>query len=373
MSNSEFFSKINHHQILIPLGFLIIGIFAQKFFNLNIYILLTLQALLLISIIWLKNSPRAIKIILFSTFFLSGAILLWAKTYEFKDLRKKISNRPLELKCEVLENRPTKNNIWKEAIKFRAYESRTNSSFDFLCFCSLPSELKMGDQIYLEGLTLNFKEKSNKNNQGLDKPNFDDYLIKEGVIGSCFSRRLNYRKIENESYFSNFITTRKKNLLSRLEGKLNKSSYALFSLMFLGNKGVLVDPALKDKFSFWGLLHYLARSGLHVVVFILFWRFFLSFIPMLFRFKQIFLILLSIIYALLSFPSVSFSRAFLVFILYEVGKLLEMQVIFLYLLSLVCFFMVLTNPLIVLFLDFQLSFGLTFALSILSSNLKAKD
>jgi competence protein ComEC len=139
----------------------------------------------------------------------------------------------------------------------------------------------------------------------------------------------------------------------------------LFSTIFLGNKDGVKKRLNNEKifFKLWGISHYLARSGLHLVVFLALLELLLRLIPITFVLKQIISLCIAMIYFLLSWSSLSFMRAFLTFIMYKICLLLGLSSNFLHLVILTCFITLLYNPAHLFFLDFQLSFGLTFALA----------
>ncbi len=153
--------------------------------------------------------------------------------------------------------------------------------------------------------------------------------------------------------------------LERLKKRLSPRTYQLFNSIFLGNKHTQKRLTEKNKehFNTWGVSHYLARSGLHMIIFIVIWQFLFMMIPCNWIVKELFLILLSCIYLCLSWTSISFNRAFLTFIFYKFLLLFRIQTQFFHLLTVICFLILFYNPLHIFFLDFQLSFGLTFALA----------
>lgn len=126
------------------------------------------------------------------------------------------------------------------------------------------------------------------------------------------------------------------NLYQRLQQKLSPTAFSLFSTLFLGNKRRDDIREQRHFFGFWGITHFLARSGLHVALFIMLWSMLFGFVPLPFFLKHSLLLLICGTYFLLSWPSVSFLRAFSVFLLYEFGVLCKQQTHFIHLLSLVC-------------------------------------
>ena len=148
----------------------------------------------------------------------------------------------------------------------------------------------------------------------------------------------------------------------KLSKKLSRKTATFFSSIFLGTKAFSPIDKTKEAFGFWGLAHYLARSGLHIVLLIFAWSLLLNIIPLPFWQKRIILLCVTLFYTALTWSSISFMRALGVFILYEVGRIFKYQMNFLHILSFVCITILISNPLQLFFLDFQLSFALTFAL-----------
>jgi ComEC/Rec2-related protein len=207
------------------------------------------------------------------------------------------------------------------------------------------------------------------NNIAIKKPSsesFLQYLIKEGLTSTVFCLECDYILIDRPEYsFYRWLFVAKQNVFQRLRNKMPAKSFALFSSLFLGNRSLnkqTIDT-LANQFKQWGISHYLARSGLHLTIFALIWHILFRLLPICFLFKQAILLALSIIYFALSWPSVSFLRAFYSFLLCILCNMLSMRTHFLHILTLVTLFVLFFNPIQLFFLDFQLSFSLTFGLA----------
>jgi competence protein ComEC len=192
------------------------------------------------------------------------------------------------------------------------------------------------------------------------------YLIKEKVAATVF---LNHTQVQlltrSPLHYSPTIIALRKRIFEQCNKQLSDSTAYLFSSLFLGNKSTETKSSLlfKKYCTTWGVNHYLARSGLHLVIFITVWSFLLIILPCSFTTKQIFLMLLSLLYSLLSWSSISFIRALLMFIGNKICLLTSTPPHLLHILMATCFVMLIHNPFVVFFLDFQLSFGATFALA----------
>lgn len=215
----------------------------------------------------------------------------------------------------------------------------------------------VGDSIAINSLV--FKKPSSKTT-------FDDYLIKEGIHATLFINDFNYISLDqpSTSWRRTLFNLREK-LCNNIKNKMSTKTYMLFSSVFLGNKFFSKKSFeyIKEHFTTWGVTHYLARSGLHMVIFVMGWYFILNLLPIPFLLKELLIISISMSYFLLSWLSVSFIRAFFAFLLYRVGTLLHRPTDVLHILSIICLIILCCNPMQLFFLDFQLSFGLTFALA----------
>ena len=196
---------------------------------------------------------------------------------------------------------------------------------------------------------------------------YNKYLIKEGIVGSFFIWSPTFEIIYKPTLsWTRFVQKQKIQLLNRLQEKLDSITFSLFSSIFLGNSTFYKkDRALiKERFTLWGIAHHLARSGLHLAIFIIVSQFFYRFIPLNFFYKELFLLMITLFYFIFSWSSISFIRAISTFCLSRLCVLYKKQVHLLHLLSLVCFLTLCYNPFQLFFLDFQLSFFLTASLLI---------
>lgn len=195
------------------------------------------------------------------------------------------------------------------------------------------------------------------------------YLIKEHLAGHVATQRP-MTVVQRPSFsLTRWLTQRRNVILERAHMQLSPTTFTLFASIFWGKKDLeaqQMDP-IKDQFKIWGILHYLARSGLHVLLFVILWAWILAWLPFPFAVKQLIMAFLIIGYHLLSWPSVSFLRALAMFLLYKICLIQNLQIHVLHLLALTCMGVLLINPFQLFFLDFQLSFGLTFALAWLTT------
>ncbi len=224
-----------------------------------------------------------------------------------------------------------------------------------LIYCHRLKGVSIADTIMIHDVTLSHNY----------NPEFNFYLLKEGVLGSLFLQKQEIRKIWRPRLsISRWLFYLRKSIATRCKEKLDPTTYLYFASIFLGDPETkkMIDP-VKQQLQRWGLVHYLARAGLHVVIFIALWQFMLRFIPLRFVIKELILILLCILYALLSWPSIPFQRAFLSFIITRGCTLVRWRVYYIPVLMIIMIATLIGNPIYLFSLDFQLSFGVTFALS----------
>jgi len=224
-------------------------------------------------------------------------------------------------------------------------------------------------QIYvskLYGLKIGDKVKINKINfTSSITDSFKNYLIKEGLHSSIFLYKFSFKKLSRPQFsVSRSINQLKNRIFYKLKSKMSNESFTFFSSIFLGNKNHVKNSMqdANEQFKIWGLSHYLARSGLHLIIVIALWHLLMSLLGLSFYFKHILEFLLIFSYHLLSWPSIPFVRSFFMFILYKICILSDLQINSLHLLNLTTFTILLFNPIQLIFLNFQLSFILTYAL-----------
>ncbi len=196
-------------------------------------------------------------------------------------------------------------------------------------------------------------------------PIHENWYARSDVIATGFCPRLKYDLLNRPIYHLGRWLQKKRNFLwMRLRHSLSKQTYTLMASLFGGSKDIdkIHMRDIKELFKRWGISHQLARSGLHVALFLLFWGMLLRLLPLPLAVRLITLLLLLLTYALLTWPSVSFMRALSMGTIATILRLFGKQVNSLHILSLVACGTLLLNPLHLFFIDFQLSFGFSFIL-----------
>lgn len=202
---------------------------------------------------------------------------------------------------------------------------------------------------------------------------FEKYLLKESVLAHVFTKSLDYKHCTNTHTTMQTINNNIKRMLAHtqyrmiqnLKAHLSPLTYTLFSSLFLGLKPTHEHyrQSIKTACTQWGIVHYLARSGLHIVLIITLWSMIIAVLPLPYSIKQVMLMGFVVIYYIFTWPSISFIRAFITFMLYKLCLFTSRPAHSFYAVTLTCLIVLLYNPLQLFFLDFQLSFGLTAVLA----------
>lgn len=294
----------------------------------------------------------------------AGALLLFLQKQERELLARHLFYQKINLKGEVIEcseNTTTR----KFFLLLRAHEVTTsqgakNPSFFYLALYTSQCSFFVGDIVSLQNITL----KPPSETSSITPCSFSDYLTRNNCLASYFVTPKNNLALESRpvTSLSRWLDAKRKKVLTAIQQKALPivSDYAL--LIFFGSKNGGTPEPIKTPFSHWGVTHYLARSGLHIALLIIIWTKLLSIIPLHIFYKRLILLIMSGAYHLLSFPSVSFARSLLLFILTLIGKLSQQPTHATHLLLFICTTIVALNPIYLFFLDFQLTFILTFCL-----------
>ena len=347
----------NKFSLLIYLLFLIAGISFQEILYPKFYI--TLSIIVNISIVFIIfNKKNYKKILIYATIFFIGTLILNYQKNNYQYFLEKLENKTLDLNVTVLNKETNKYGKIKEELLLRITNTNNleinNKKFNIILYLYSNSDIQYGQSLLIKNIKIkNFHK----------KPNFKNYLIKENISATIFAKNINYTilKTDNNSLSGKIYRFRKK-IFENLKSKINTNNFSYFSSIFLGYKKEPINSQEKNLFNIWGISHYLARSGLHIVLFILIWQILLSLIPINLNFKNLFLLFLVLVYVFMSWTSISLLRAFYAFLLIQLGNILSQPTKYLHLLSLTCIITLLLNPIQLFFVDFQLTYGLTFTL-----------
>lgn len=221
-------------------------------------------------------------------------------------------------------------------------------------------DIQVGDYIKIDNAQIS-KPTTKTHCRGINS--FFHYLVKERILAFIYINKKEVSLLHRPKHsFCRWLWTKKYSVYRSIRKKLSQVTKNVFALIFLGNKKANSSLSLALNCNMWGISHFLARSGLHIALLIFMWQLLFSLIPVHITIKRILLISFALVYQLLSWNSISFLRAFLLFIFLHQGYLGSQRTKVPHLFSFICSLILLYNPYQLFFLDFQLSFGLTFAL-----------
>jgi ComEC/Rec2-related protein len=346
-----FLKSIEIMQQPTPLLFFLAGIFMQKASPIPILILLLTTAVVGTMFFLFKK-----KSVCFILLLLTGATALALQKKQHTLLQKKLPTKMVSLEATILDKKTFVNRCYKEAVTMQ-----TKKFGKIVVYIKEKTDICPGEKIKLKNIT--FRKVRN-----FTKSDFYDYLLKENITTTLFLKKINFEKIKFfQKTIREYFIQKKEALYLKLKEKIPEKTFAYFSSIFLGNKSETIagGTASKSKhaFYYWGTGHLLARSGLHIALFILLVSSIFSYIPIPYTLKHLFIIFLCGIYALLSWTSVSFIRALIIFFLYQLGRIFNRQTNILYMLQIAAYAILIQNPIKLFFLDFQLSFTITFAIA----------
>jgi len=307
-----------------------------------------------------RNSTLSIVICAF--FALAGAWLHQKELHDYDEFYTFVENKKCIVtgtvidKCKATVNHQTTTLITLAIDTITTDLCTKKSNKTLLLYGKNNNCLAVGDRTTLLGIS--FKKPSSGD--------FQRYQIKEQVVATLFNNYVHYRIDYHPQWSLRYwIWNEKTRLLSGLENKLSQRGFQFFSSLFLGNR-TYVKSSLEEtneQFKIWGIYHFLARSGMHLALFIFIWQAIFCLIPLPLIIKQIILSLFSCVYFALTWTSTPFTRSFALFLLNKICLFSKKPFHTLHYLTLVCFGFLLYCPLYLFFLDFQLSFALTFALA----------
>ncbi len=357
---------IRYHFTLIPTHPLfwyttlyILGIILGSY---NLLVGIGTGVLIIITILLFMGSTfSSLPILLFSTLALcSGFYNFQTAQTNHALLSEELVQGPFDLHATVIENELSPKSRVRQKLTLKTIACTQQQKklsqqplMQVYLFRSIP--VKVGDEINVCNLV--YKRTKNKA--------YQDYLAKEGITATLFLPYVQYQLLNRPKMsFIRWRSNLRERINSQLAKSLSRSTYALVCTLLLGKKPPSdTYTSMRSICSCWGIVHYLARSGLHVVLIIWAWTLLLGLLPIHFYVKQVILLMLIGLFHLLTWPSISFMRALITFLLYKINILSGRNSQPLHILSLTTLIILIHNPLQLFFLDFQLSFGLTCALA----------
>jgi hypothetical protein len=305
-----------------------------------------------------------------SIFFL-GALRYQQRVDNFNAFHRVIGRRPVYLTANVIDCEPSYRQEGAFVATLALTDDKNKNSaiagHRFLINISGKPPFEVGDTVAMQKVF--FRPPP-------DKSEYCNYLIKEGLVAHIRSRPESFTVVEHPPRsFYRSVSLLRNRILESAKNRLSPKTFALFTSIFWGKHAVNQRQLnnIREEFRPWGILHYLARAGLHLTMLIMLLQKAITFLPLPFMVRTVLGAVLIGAYALLSWSSISFTRAVLVFFLLVLCTLLWTPSHGLYRLTLACFLILLINPLQLFFLDFQLSFLVTFVFMWLPALTKAQN
>jgi len=305
--------------------------------------------------------PHLVQTSAITLFFIGGA---WRYLSHETTLHYQLSclcDKPLNLKGKILEIGPQPHIVIVDPI-----ELKHSSTTESVALPTIPIQLTLhkdnpivthGDTIEVSHIWFAYPSQERLIS-----------LQRKGIIANCYvSRQREIIITPGPLSFFSYFSVSKNNILKKTSASLSPATATLFSSIFLGANFFDTDStvALRKSFSWWGISHYLARSGLHLVLLASMLHFFACLLPLSYHIKQLILLLCIWGYALLSWPSISFMRANMMIFCNVMCTLIKVPTNNMHFLMCSTIAMLLYNPSYLYCLEFQLSFFLTFGLTII--------
>lgn len=343
--------------------FLITGIITGYHSDSAIIIVITCIATIILCWISEYYAHHAKTGIFFLCCFILGSILIRSQMYFYQTTIKQYENGELACIGTVIDYTTTPHLPLRHKIIIALDSTSLNAGIDWqrcrsyslVLHTKQSYEYLVGSRIKLEHI--NLKPTS---------PSFSLFCMRNNYLGIMHSQVFNYELISQPSHsWIRYICSYKQRMIASFKKQMNAKTFTFFAALFLGYNDCIKKSIkhYQKLFQKWGIIHYLARSGLHLVIVTILFEYLFSFIPWSFTLGRIVILMCGFLYWLLTWPTLSFYRALMLFALTHGARIMRKQHHFLHILLLTCFCFLIINPVTLFFLDFQLTFGITFALA----------
>ena len=310
-----------------------------------------------------KSQKNSIILLAILSAFCVGAVSYYHQHKKFLNFYYATIETPLDVVGTVADIDCTQNDRYPQIITLAIHEACRKDirvpeakNQTIKLYLDTPVNTLVGDTLECKNI---FLRKCTNNS-------YQQYLIKEHIAATVFLKSATITVTTNPQFsLSRWLHEKRKIVVESLRIKMSDLTFSLFSTIFLGYKNSDQESRdqINNNFKIWGIVHYLARSGLHLVLFVMLWKFLFNWLPITFFIKELLMVGLVAVYLAFSWSTISFTRALITFLLYKLCILLDLPINPVHILTLACCAILLYNPFQLLFLDFQLSFALTFALA----------
>ncbi len=319
---------------------------------------LTVSTVMIITLIW-KHSYKAMAVFLMCM--AVGYARIKFIEHELTTKRLAFAS-PIDIKGCILDKKKKRRFLYRYTIMTSTYKKADVSHYEpFNGYLELESSanLLVGDDVVLKNIDAHISTKPGSFSDYLNKNNTIAYLRGHDVEDIWVVKR-------PVSSWQKSIQQARGDIMWACKKGMSWLTRNFFGLLFLGSKEEPLNDQLNYIFNLWGLVHYLARSGLHIVIIIgLGWQF-LRPIPLPLLLKEMLLFSFIVLYDLLSFSSLSFARAYYAYLFARASLFLTGFTNAAHCFLLVTFFTLWLAPHTLFALDFQLSYGMTATLFVLA-------
>lgn len=335
--------------------------------------LTTLIGMFTIITIWFSQKQRPANILCALLLSLIAGHGLYLKQLNnFDNFKNQINNQTFNLTGLVTDYEKNENNLFKHRLTIQA-KLLKNATQQITCNQTIVIYTQKYPKAYAGELVL---FKNIKFKLPASTSNFYSYLIKNNIMANVFTPKLEFEILPNNNHIFS-LTKHKRQILKKINRKMPANTKAMFNSIFLGykNEHKATLNKLKSEFQTWGIVHYLARSGLHLVIISIIWQAVCNFARIPITLSNILIALLIFIFYLLTWSALPFMRAAIMIIACRLCYLCQLQINIWHILNLACALMIIKNPISIFFLDFQLSFMLTYGLILFNeiSYMKTKE
>ena len=293
-----------------------------------------------------------------------GYLSLIAQRAQHAHIVQKIENKRVNIEAYIESIEPVQHTLYRYIICLYVQKTddiKTGTSAEtkwrLQCYTNNCPRFEVGDTVAFNNITIG----------QTNGASFYNYLVKEQIHATVFLKTDDCHITHHPKFHAHrALHGYKHAILKRLRAKCSRIPFALVASVFLGNRNCVKKEYqnIKEQFHHWGIIHFLARSGLHLIIFILLLQLLLQCIPISLHIKHLLTLGVTIIYAALSWQSISFARACATFGWYKMCHLFGLQLNVAHIVIMLSCLFLLINPSLLFFLDFQLSFGLTLILSL---------
>lgn len=306
-----------------------------------------------------KNSSR--NLFLFSAFYIIGCLALYTQVRTTDHMRSTLNQNTYDLLIEVTEKEHVhqeRMNLSVRVLRIKKQQEKTWNNLHNIAIkiaINHTKKVELGDILLLSNVYI--KAPVAKQTTTETTPSYVDYLRRENSVCSLYLTQCNMLLIHRpKTALKKYIASQRSQHLQQATRPLWPQAAYFYKTVFLGGKSLTQNIA--HLFSYWGISHFLARSGVHAMIFIMICVWLLRLLPLSIHIKWLCTILLLIFYTMHSWTSASFLRVILVVAVSLIGRICQQQTSGNYLLCLITILSLCWNPIQILFLDYQLSYGL---------------